>query len=182
MKSIRLSKTKREEILNSVLQEWVLNNPFKETKEIEFQIAEELYNKAFSEKVQSLAKNQELKLFIEYGVRFMVSVKGILETFSLKEQRPLPVHKSWNGPIILVLEEETETMKLLQQTKYENDALFEKKEQLKREVSEILTSVNSTKELVELWPEIESLIPAHLADPSRGINLPAIPVSRLNEN
>lgn len=181
MKNIRLSKTKREEILESVLKEWSRNNPFKETQDIEFQLAEELYNKAFSEKVQTLAKNKDLLPFIDYGERFMVSLNGTLETYRLKEKAPLPVHKSWNGPIISVLEKETETMKLLEEIKEYNNKLLDKREQLKREVSEILASVTTTKELVDLWPEIEPLIPAHLADPSKGINLPVIPVSRLNE-
>lgn len=32
-----------------------------------------------------------------------------------------------------------------------------------------------------VWPTAEAYIPAHMADPARGINLPALHISRLDE-
>lgn len=57
----------------------------------------------------------------------------------------------------------------------------QKRSEFKSEVNDILHAVNTTKQLVEAWPEIEQFIPAYLVDPSKAINLPAIPTSRLNE-
>ena len=52
---------------------------------------------------------------------------------------------------------------------------------LNTEITTVLNSVNTTKQLIEVWPEVEKFLPAHIADPNTGIKLPALKVSRLNE-
>ncbi len=54
-------------------------------------------------------------------------------------------------------------------------------QEFEREVCQILNSVNTTKQLVELWPTAEQYLPAHIADPELGVKLPALTVSRLDE-
>jgi hypothetical protein len=88
---------------------------------------------------------------------------------------------SWQGPVLKVLDKKTDDILLLEDLKNENLQIFENKERFKKEVWEILASVSSTKELLELWPEVEDLIPGYILNPSKVINLPAIPVSRINE-
>ena len=46
-------------------------------------------------------------------------------------------------------------------------------------IKAVLSSVNTTRQLVEVWPEVEAHLPAHVADPSK-INLPAVVVESLN--
>jgi hypothetical protein len=53
--------------------------------------------------------------------------------------------------------------------------------QFRSEVSNLLDSVNTTKQLVELWPTVEQYLPAHIADPDVGIKLPMLLISRLDE-
>lgn len=52
---------------------------------------------------------------------------------------------------------------------------------VKAEVTDYLDQFNTTGQLREHWPEIVDHLPAHLADPERVINLPALTKSRLNE-
>lgn len=53
--------------------------------------------------------------------------------------------------------------------------------QMRSEVSDYLEQFTTTNQIRELWPEIADYLPAHIADPVRAIQLPALPVSRLNE-
>lgn len=50
-----------------------------------------------------------------------------------------------------------------------------------REVAQVLQAVNTTKQLVDAVPAIEPWLPAHIADPSKGINLPIPVFSRLQQ-
>lgn len=49
------------------------------------------------------------------------------------------------------------------------------------EVTAVLESVKTTGQLVELWPTVEPFIPAHVIDPDKGVRLPALLISRLDE-
>lgn len=51
----------------------------------------------------------------------------------------------------------------------------------RQEVWTVLESCSSTKQLLEVWPKAEPYLPAYLDDPNRGINLPALQISRLEE-
>ncbi len=53
--------------------------------------------------------------------------------------------------------------------------------ELSGEAQVVLDSVNTSGQLIELWPAVEQFIPAHLADPQKGINLPALTISRLED-
>lgn len=52
--------------------------------------------------------------------------------------------------------------------------------QLRKEVMDTLEQFNTSKQLIEGWPEVEGYMPPHMADMSV-INLPAISINRLNE-
>lgn len=45
----------------------------------------------------------------------------------------------------------------------------------------IIESVNTTKQLIEIWATAENYIPAHIADPDKGSKLPSKLVSDLDE-
>lgn len=55
------------------------------------------------------------------------------------------------------------------------------RDQVRSEVSDYLDQFNTTKQIRDAWPELVDYLPAHLADPERVINLPALTTSRLNE-
>ena len=52
--------------------------------------------------------------------------------------------------------------------------------QLCKEVMDTLEQFNTSKQLIEGWPEVEGYMPPHMADMSV-INLPAVSINRLNE-
>lgn len=51
---------------------------------------------------------------------------------------------------------------------------------LRSEVKPVLDSFNTTKQLLETWPSMEKFLPPNIADPDKGINLPALALSRLD--
>ena len=52
--------------------------------------------------------------------------------------------------------------------------------QLRKEIMDTLEQFNTSKQLIEGWPEVEGYMPPHMADMSV-INLPAVSINRLNE-
>lgn len=52
--------------------------------------------------------------------------------------------------------------------------------QLRKEVMDTLEQFNTSKQLIEGWPEVEGYLPPHMADMSV-INLPSVSINRLNE-
>lgn len=52
--------------------------------------------------------------------------------------------------------------------------------QLRKEVMDTLEQFNTSKQLIEGWPEVEGYMPPHMSDMSV-INLPAVSINRLNE-
>jgi len=57
----------------------------------------------------------------------------------------------------------------------------EEKAKVRSEIVDYLNQFNTTKQIRDAWPELVDYLPAHLADPERVIQLPAIARSRLNE-
>lgn len=49
------------------------------------------------------------------------------------------------------------------------------------EFKDYLNQFNTTKQIRDGWPELEQYLPAHIADPEKVIQLPALARSRLNE-
>ena len=52
--------------------------------------------------------------------------------------------------------------------------------QTRKEVTAVLESVPNTAKLVEIWPRVEAYLPPEVVDPDKGVNLPALPISRLD--
>lgn len=57
----------------------------------------------------------------------------------------------------------------------------EERSKVREEITDYLNQFNTTKQIRDAWPELVDYLPAHLADPERVIQLPAIARSRLNE-
>jgi Nucleotide modification associated domain 5 len=60
----------------------------------------------------------------------------------------------------------------------ERDAVNEKKTELRDSIRRTVYSTTSLKKLIEVWPEVESFLPASLVAPKP--MLPALPVAELN--
>lgn len=58
---------------------------------------------------------------------------------------------------------------------------WEERKRMHEELADYLAQFNTTKQIRDGWPELEPYLPAHIADPNRVIQLPAVAKSRLNE-
>lgn len=180
MKSIKLSESKRNDILSLILNVWEQNNKRPDVEKAQKNAAQRYYELGVPLAVRELEHQSVVKPFLRKGTSFMVSIQGSMHRFTLPCERPLP-KENGHTPCILVLDEALpESEMLILVTDQYND-WKKQRETIWREAKEILASVSTTKQLIELWPQVEPFLPAYLVDPSKGVNLPAIPVSRINE-
>jgi len=99
------------------------------------------------------------------------------ETFDRVEAKRLP-----SKPAVDVLIPKTSWDKLFsrRETLLKLSVDYDKARwELQQEVKPVLDSFNTTKQLLETWPSMEKFLPANIADPDKGITLPALSLSRL---
>lgn len=188
MKSVRLTKYARESILQSVMDGFE-HNYFKDrvydspSKLADASIAAReaamilLWDKTYGKHAEKLASIPKQLLS---GSSFSVATDNgnHHESLNLKG-RP---GKCTSGVDVLLTQEEWEVV-FAERIRLQGEYAEWDKEQksFRKEVWQILESVNTTAQLVELWPSAEQYLPANLADPEKGIKLPALHISRLNE-
>lgn len=180
MKSVTLTKQMREDILASVIEKWKEKNKEPDLRGAENDFAEYLWSDYFK-KEKGLFDNISPK-FLNLGKEMKFCVNGEVKEVSFKEGNEKAV--DWRGYRNPVLKDIRDTHK--EYTKYNTVVLAheqwrEKGNEVLRETKAVLESVNTTKQLLDLWPQCEPFLPAHIADPDQAIRLPAIEMSRLNE-
>lgn len=178
-KSIRLSGAIRANICASMLVAWEKNNVSpRNPKEIEHRVAEELWLNSYANIKTALKKIPEQML--KWSDHVIVQVGGVVKAFTLPESRPYPWHTQYNSAILEVLTEPTDLMHSLEAAKSAKEDWAKLRDDFREEIKTILESVQTTGQLIQLWPEAEQYLPPFAADPSKGINLPALKTSRLN--
>lgn len=113
--------------------------------------------------VQAEIQNAIDERYLQKGISVNIAVAGFHSCAN-------PIEISSNHPYFL--EERLVRRKLNIWTKERN--------QLRKEVMDTLEQFNTSKQLIEGWPEVEGYMPPHMADMSV-INLPAVSINRLNE-
>lgn len=98
-----------------------------------------------------------------------------------KLQRMMFPLKYSHGNVPICIPRDGKEFKAYSKTLKEERAHDKERTTVKAEVTDYLDQFNTTGQLREHWPEIVDHLPAHLADPERVINLPALTKSRLNE-
>lgn len=189
MKSIRLNKSSREGILESMMTGFV-DNWFKKNAP-DFTCKQDLVKRGCAVReetmkglwmaqygpYQQMINKLPEKLLSDSG--FTVTVEGghLTEGLDLKgypgKRSAVDVmltQDEWDG----VFAPYYELRNLI--SKFECDC-----SKFRNEVWQILESVSTTGKLVEVWPASEQYIPAYLNEPSKGINLPVLHTSRLDE-
>lgn len=178
MKSIRLNESIRNSILNSILGKWKENNPTPELSKAEHTLIYKFWKKKYG-KYQEHFDAIPIDVF-KTKQAFLLQINGQIEKFGLN--KPLPsVDSGYRGEVLGIIEDTNTEYKKFKKVKDAHEKWFHEHNELKVEAETILASVNTTKQLLEVWPEVEPFLPPHVADPSKAVNLPAIPVSRLNE-
>lgn len=191
VKSVRLNQSLRDTILNSVLLEYVKNNLKPHGFENRGQL-EEAVKKLRHDACMKLWKKQYGSIDFSLVPRWALDTSG---DFSVAQQddtsKVFVVRlKDDNG---LALPCKSAIDVLVTKSKWDtmfakSNALAKAKEactggrkNLKDEVKPILDSFGSTKQLLETWPSMEKFLPPNVADPDKGVNLPALSLSRLEE-
>jgi len=193
IKSVRLNTYLRECILDSVLLEFQVNhfknNPLlgieggsgleKAIKEERKKIVSLLWDKAYGKYKKEImacpkwARSDstyfKATLEMDSGTVFMEYTEGSMPC-------------SYNGvDIILTKDEWASTFAYLDSLKKYKDEYIKERSDLKKEIEPILASFGSTKQLLETWPSMEKFLPPNIADPDKGVKLPALSLSRLEE-
>ena len=194
MKSIRLNTYLRQQILDSIVKEFC-DNFFKKHKGFDSlstlstatqKERELVMNRLWLRRYKNLDLTTSVPRWaLKEHTTFVVSVQGdsskmISEKlYCEKLGQNLPCQA---GADILLTDKAWEVafrrFNKLEQLK---QCYFLEKKSIMAEVSPLLDSFGSTKQLVECWPEVKKHIPANITDPSKGVNLPAINISRLQE-
>lgn len=191
MKSLRLNKEMRETILSNFVDKYIVANPAPVKPDIS---ADKLKNKIACKLQQHL-----------YGKYENLIPKEFHNTaYYVKVQLPNESIANWNfgtnennDTIYLLSTKENKVEYVFTDTdpfwlEYQKDIVMVKEyntlkeaydkelRKFKDEVLQVLNSVNTTGQLVEVWPEAEPFLPKEIANPST-INLPAVNFAELNK-
>lgn len=181
MKSITLNKKIRDDILDSIMDQWRKDNPAPNAIEAQHFFAEWLWNRHYGKFVDVLEKLPEDMLYQSDTLKYQY--QGKVNAVRLKEKRPSKAYNYYSPPVLEVFDvgKEPRQLKKYLEVQEKNADWSKAYCSLESECKTILSSVRTTKQLLEIWPQVEPFFPAYLADPSQGVALPALPISRLNE-
>lgn len=176
MKSVRLSNSMRQEILNSVCSEYEQQNPCPEN--LEEKLSLWVYADIHSGVCQSVLKAVDQR-YLTHGRKFKVSFAGYQFMVKLPEDKVVfaenayDVHKVYSDTPVIFLE--------YQKRLHEIKKWVDEYKDFRREIEQLLASVNTTNQLLSLWPEVQPFFPPYLVDPSKAIKLPTIRTTKFNE-
>lgn len=187
MKSIKLSSATRAEIKEALLSTFT-KNYFKDTSFESVADLSDAANKAFRRGIQK----SWLKAYGSWSFHIEQIPKGLLSTASFKvgvEDEPNLI-KSMTDPkfpgkssgvdILLTRKEHDEIFADFLEIDSLRETFKIEIHKFGKEVAQVLESVTTTRQLVEVWPSIEQYIPEHLYNPDKRFNLPAIRVEDLD--
>jgi hypothetical protein len=180
MKSIRLNKSIRDDIVNAMVISWEKTSPKPNDMRAESQkVGDAIYREAH----KKITFGNAHMHFFNTSMCVKYTVDGVVQTMVMSCARPIKSTTSSNHTdgISIAYDEAPKIVLDLQKLEKHNNNWAGLKRSFKEEVSQIVSSVNTTQQLVDLWPESEQYLPAYASDPSKGINLPALATSRLNE-
>lgn len=180
MKSVRLTNDMRDDILLSVRDQWQKENPKPKIEEAEDEFARKMWTKHHGAKKSKELLEFKYPEFLQKTQHIHVAIQGQVQRFHLIEDLPTDTD-SYRPPVMAMLDDTDRDYLKYEKVKEAFDEWREAGHALERETRAILESVNTSKQLIELWPQAEPFLPAHIADPDKGVKLPALQISRLNE-
>lgn len=189
MKSIRLNKGSREDILHSMrtgfTENWFKKNGqghldkpdlVKAAEDARRGALVKLWNECYLVHKEDIDKVPQVLIS---GASFSVAEEGSSRVEQLSDGKYPGSRKG--ADLVLHPDDWEQVFK----DYYELSALVKRYEaevdKFKKEVWQVLESVTTTGKLVEVWPASEQYIPAYLNEPNQGINLPVLHTSRLDE-
>jgi hypothetical protein len=184
IKSVRLSERSRESILKSMAEGFELNyfsgKEYKSKTELSQRITEERERVMLDlwHRMYGSLDLSKVPATLLSGSSFSVGCGNLIEAVHLGKKYP-----GSRAGVDAVLDEEDwlATFALLCSLGEDLTDFEAALKEFSKEVKVILEATNTTKQLVDVWPAAEQYIPASIADPERGINLPMLAISRLDE-
>lgn len=190
-KSLRLNNEIRDTIVASVMAKWIANDP--QPKVVSATgINEEMireYYRQLPKQVKDLWNNKDMRPYMNSTQCISIVIERLDATTGNTFLYPdvpkdLGSVPRKDGAFLIKrgtkvntrywkMVEEHEIQKRVR-GKWNN-----KKEDFESEVSQVVSSVNTTGQLVEVWPEVQPFLPETIADPSK-IQLPAVHTDKLN--
>jgi hypothetical protein len=178
MKSVRLSKEIRNNIAKAMLDAWEKNSPPPcNLSEENKKLGDELYDRCYP----NLNVNGIPIDMLKRRSNIMVDINGSVREYPMSETRPVRMQGMYTQLPNKSFPTTPAIVTAFERKKEAFERWASEKNSFEEEVLQILNSVNTTKQLCELWPEAESYLPPYASDPSKGIKLPALKTSRLNE-
>ena len=178
MKSMKLNQIIRDDILLSIMKTWDARNVEPDVGEAEARFAMWLWSRHVGKDAKALESVPDKYLNKKTAVAY--SYDGTVNQVTLAKAMA-----AWWGryetPVLEVFEKEHRELKRFNKVVSDKGVWSEKRNEVERESSIVLDSVNTTKQLIEMWPQCEPFLPAYVANPDKAVRLPAIPLSRLNE-
>ena len=180
-KSTRLTNDIRNDIIKSVVDEWQKKNTKPLIDEAHDKLARKLWTQHQGAKKAKELMDFKYKDFLKKTDYVQAAINGQVQRFHLLESLPTDNDNSYRQPVIAMLRDDDKDYAAFLKVEEKTKAWREEGNELERETRSIVYSVNTTNQLIELWPQCEPFLPAHIADPDKGVKLPALQISRLNE-
>lgn len=192
MKSVRLNKENRNQIIANILKKreevYFKGTAFKNSLDVAKKLEEEdlvagnlIWDKLFGvlpdKTLLSLLKNNGSSIYFTVGnvstakTAFVDKTTGrfgsagyrTVISGNVTEAYYRACYKKYNKLVALRKGNEEEAYKM------------------KEEITSVIFSINTTAQLVEIWPEVEAFLPEYIANPSKGISLPALVTTSMNK-
>lgn len=200
MKSIRLNNNIREAIATKIMAAYDQNNPEPEVVDTRDDILREALWQYYLEDTHAaqdaLNKAPELRQYVRKTAYFYVRLNGTTHTVTPPKtedgtsQAILDINPSsdyfyqWNGDetpekIDAVLVENAKQAKGIRKQREAYSAWELARNAYLDSVNQVIQNVNTTGQLLTVWPEVETFLPTGTIDPSR-IQLPSVNVASLN--
>lgn len=182
MKSIRLNKQSRNDILESIKEgfrvSFCKSNNLESLVPLLDQEREKLALKAWNDCFGNLVFPKYLTQFINLRGLIKISCEDG-RIFSHYISRPMPigsrVHKIYTvSEWKTVFSEVNRVAALIDLYNGESVTLL-------AEAKAVIESVNTTSQLIDVWLSVVPYLPAYLTDPDKAVRLPAIQTSRLDD-
>lgn len=180
IKSVRLSESLRSTIRNAIMAKWKELNPPPPTEaEVSDTAARALWKLVYGKLAPTIKKLPADMIVMDECIS--ATVDGVLCEFTCKDKMPA-VSASWNPPPVAQFEGAgrpkfyKEYMAGMEAWK----EWQEKHDTFRSEISTIVGSARTMKQLYTMWPDVASLMSEGLGEVAR-CNLPALQVDEINK-
>lgn len=185
-KSVRLNKEIRSRIVDSVMMQYDVKNPLPKVPVdvAEGALAEAVHSRLYGSIADSIAKIPTSLLNMSSYIRVQMSTGTMCASFPVAANGDQEHRASDTSRFHRATKEEEDqyyaAARELRKLRVKYDEAEKTRRTYKSEVADVINSVNTTAQLLDLWPEVERFIPETVRNPSK-ISLPAISVANLNE-